>query len=260
MKILEPQNWIELQEHLFHDSYNEELRRVRSPYIYRGLSDFSYELFTSLIRLGGQYDQLEFHLLRNFKKYAFQPDAVGNTDWDWLASAQHHGLPTRLMDWTYSPYIALHFSTAEIYNFNKDGIVWALNYEKINQFLPDKMKEILKDVGSNSFTSDMLNRAYPTLQALAMEEPEFVFAFEPPSLDSRIVNQYAIFTLMSHANSVLNRWLADKTDLYFVIRIPREMKWEIRDKLDQMNINERVLFPGLDGLSKFLKRQYAPKL
>ena len=254
-----PRDWTQLQELLYFDAYNPEIDRIRSPYIYRGLSNFNYTLMTSLIRLKGQYATLEFHLLRNFTKYAHQSDIVNNTEWDWLALAQHHGLPTRLLDWTYSPYVALHFATAELENYNSDGVIWALNYEALKNYLPKRLSNELKRVGSNSFTSTMLNNVYLNLGELSDEPSEFVVAFESPSLDTRIVNQFAIFTFMSHAGSLLDDWLSDKPDLYFRIRIPARMKWEIRDKLDQVNINERVLFPGFDGLSKWLKRHYSPK-
>jgi hypothetical protein len=211
------------------------------------------------MRMGGDFGLLEFHLLRNFKKYAFRSEIMNNTDWDWLALAQHHGLPTRLMDWTYSPYVALHFATAKMEKFNIDGVVWALKYEALKSYLPELLKQKLNDIGSNSFTTDMLNSVYTDIHELSKEAGDFVVPFEPPSLDSRIVNQYAIFTFMSHSNSLLNDWLVDKPELYFRIKIPKEMKWDIRDKLDQVNINERVMFPGFEGLSKWLKRHYSPK-
>lgn len=254
-----PKSWSELQDCLFQDTYNMSLDRIRSPYIYRGLSDIRYELKTSLIRLGGAYDTLEFHLLRNFKKYAFRPDVSSNTDWDWLALAQHHGLPTRLLDWTYSPYAALHFATANIEKYDIDGVIWALKYEALKDYLPDKLNAKLTEVGSNSFTTEMLSDVYRSLAGLSTERDRFVVPFEPPSLDSRIVNQYAVFTFMSQSTAMLNEWLVDKPDLYFRIVIPTEMKWEVRDRLDQANINERVMFPGYEGLSKWLRRHYSPK-
>jgi len=262
MKLKEPlipRSWAELQQFLFQDTYNKDIDRIRSPYLYRGLSDKTYTLKTSLIRLGGDFGKREPHLLRNFKKYSFRSDILNNTDWDWLAVAQHHGLPTRLLDWTYSPFAALHFSTANIESFHNDGVIWALRYESLIQYLPQRLRHQLDSVGSNSFTTEMLSSVYDNLQELSDEQEDFVVPFEPPSLDSRIVNQYAIFTFMSNATSMLNEWLEDKPDLYFRIIVPAELKWEIRDKLDQLNINERVLFPGYEGLSKWLKRHYSPK-
>ena len=86
-----------------------------------------------------------------------------------------------------------------------------------------------------------------------------VLFFEPPSLDDRIVNQFALLSLMTEATAILDDWLIKHPEVYRRIIIPAELKWEIRDKLDQANITERVLFPGLDGLASWLKRHYQPK-
>jgi hypothetical protein len=83
--------------------------------------------------------------------------------------------------------------------------------------------------------------------------------FEPPSLDARIVNQFALFSLVSNSSVPFADWLAQHAGLGFRVVIPASLKWEIRDKLDQANITERVLFPGLDGLSRWLIRHYVPR-
>lgn len=83
--------------------------------------------------------------------------------------------------------------------------------------------------------------------------------FEPPSFDDRIVNQFALFALLSNPRERFDHWLIRHPDVYQAIIIPAALKWEIRDKLDQANITERVLYPGLDGLSRWLKRYYTPR-
>ena len=88
-------------------------------------------------------------------------------------------------------------------------------------------------------------------------EPLVVF-MEPPAVDRRILNQFALFSLMSSPSAHLDKWLESHPELCRKVRIPAKLKWEIRDNLDQANINERVLFPGLDGLSRWLARYYTP--
>src|SRR5438045_4993327 len=76
----------------------------------------------------------------------------------------------------------------------------------------------------------------------------------------RIVNQAALSSVTSRANMSLTPWLQKHRELFHRILIPAKLKAEIRDKLDQANINERILFPGLDGLSQWLTRYYSPGL
>ena len=64
---------------------------------------------------------------------------------------------------------------------------------------------------------------------------------------------------MSNNTAIFDNWLIKHPEIYRRIIIPAGLKWEIRDKLDQANITERVLFPGLDGLASWLKRHYQPK-
>ena len=253
-------DWNTLQEVLFRDTWDQKLNRYRSSYVYRGLSHKSYQLKTSLFRLGGPFEMLEGHLLRNFTKYAHKSAVPGHSIWNWLAVAQHHGLPTRLLDWTYSPYVALHFATANLNHFDEDGVIWCVNYVKNNDYLPTRLLNRIMEEGSNTFTADMLDLECTSLKQFdSLQKDDFTVFFEPPSLDERIVNQHALFSMMSNPTGVLDDWLRAHQDLYFRIVIPSNIKWEVRDKLDQANITERVLFPGMEGISSWLKRHYSPK-
>ncbi len=254
-------SWNDLQEALFSDSWSPHLGRFRSRNAFRGLSDARYPLETTLIRLGGNFVNIERHILRNFKKYAHRNVAEGDTFWHWLSVAQHFGLPTRLLDWTYSPFVALHFATANIEKFNTDGVIWAVNYVQAHQRLPKPLRSALEREGANVFTVEMLVDSVASFEELeGMGREDFGLFFEPPSMEDRIVNQFAFFSIMSDPRHSVDSWLNQHPDVWRRIIIPAELKWEVRDKLDQANITERVLFPGLDGLSSWLKRHYSPKL
>jgi hypothetical protein len=256
--------WTELIEQLYAESWHQPHGRFRSPFVFRGVSDAACDLKTSLMRLGGNYRDLEDDLLRNFRKYAHQNAAPGDSWWNWLALAQHHGLPTRLLDWTFSPFVALHFATANFSRFGVDGLIWCVNYMEAQAFLPQGLRNLLSDEGAVVFTAEMLDRYANTLagfDARVREQGDpCVIFFEPPSLDERIVNQSALFSMMSAADIDFLEWLESRQgrELCRRVIIPAPLKWEVRDKLDMGNINERVVFPGLDGLSLWLKRYYSP--
>jgi hypothetical protein len=253
----------ELLEQLYAQSWNESLGRFRAPFAFRGLPDINQTLASSLLRLAGAHpdlEKIELAMLRNFRKYAAQ-QAPPSADsiWHWLSVAQHHGLPTRLVDWTFSPLVALHFATEDPADYDLDGVVWCVDFVRANKLLPQRLRAILDDEGSDTFTADMLD-AFPSLREFDALAPEtFLLFIEPPALDARILNQAALFSLMPATSASLPDWLRDHPDLARAIAVPAELKWEVRDKLDQANITERTLFPGLDGLSRSLGRYYLPR-
>jgi hypothetical protein len=256
-------SWAELIEQLYAGSWNPELQRFRSPFAFRGLSRADHLLAHGLVRLSPDRDgigRIEASILRAFRKYAPEHTPTGvDSIWHWLALAQHHGLPTRLVDWTYSPFVALHFATAHPADYGADGAVWCVNFVEANGLLPEKLKALLEQEDAYTFTIEMLSE-FGTLRSFdALARDPFVAFIEPPSFDTRILNQFALFSLMPSPLARLDDWLTAHTDLCRRVTVPAELKWEVRDKLDQANINERTLFPGLDGLSRWLERYYLPR-
>ncbi len=254
-------NWLDVVDALYEGSWSEDLRRFRSPFAFRGLSRVDHTLSSSLVRLAagrGDVRRVELALLRNFRKYAYEEAQGTDSIWDWLALGQHRGLPTRLLDWTYSPLVALHFATEDPIAFHEDGVVWCVNFVEANKRLPRRLQRLLEQEGSDTFTVEMLS-AFKSLREFdALRRDPFVVFLEPPAIDRRILNQLALFSLMSSPVTTLDRWLEEHPELCRRVRVPAALKWEIRDKLDQANVNERVLFPGLDGLSRWLARYYMP--
>lgn len=253
-------SWTELQERVFEGSWNPEIGRFRPKCAYRGLSSSDYKLETTLQRMRGAYVDVERHLLRNFKKYAHRSVVSQDSIWHWIAVGKHYGLPTRLLDWTHSPLVAMHFATSNIERMQEDGVIWIVDYARAHELLPSDLQAHLRSEGASLFTTELLAKSVRGLDELAALAGDFVVFFEPPSIDDRIVNQFALFSLLPDPRTVFDTWLGKHPEVWRKIVIPAALKWEIRDKLDQANVTERVLFPGMDGLSRWLKRQYSPKI
>jgi hypothetical protein len=250
--------WDRALAELYARSWSATLGRYRTSLCFRGVPVPEGSLRHGLQRIGPDAAALEPHLLRSFQKYAHQALAPGHdSPWHWLALAQHHGLPTRLLDWSYSPFVALHFATDCADADDEDGAVWCVDYAAAKRRLPRPLGLVLEADGADVFTPELLGRAVDRLRDLEALAPEPCLVFlEPPSLDERIVNQYALFSLLSSPAADMRAWLDAHPDLGRLIVIDRRAKPEIRDKLDQANVTERVLFPGLDGLCRWLRRYY----
>lgn len=245
--------------------YNTNIGRLRSTYYYHGLSDASFALTTSL-RLNCKHlsAQLEPSILNAFSNYACMEDpSIVNSVWKQMIVGQHHGLPTRLIDWTYSPLIALHFaeSTNTFQELSEhDCVVWRIDIHDCNRNLPEKYKAALEKNGKSVFSLDTLTKVVDNIDHYDADmKGEAFVSIEPPSIDQRIVNQYSFFSIIPSGIENVEEFLEQHTENTVKYVIKKEIRWDVRDLLDQYNISERILYPGLDGLSKTLARHYFVK-
>ena len=249
--------WDELQSAIFQDVWDPAILRYRDNRVYRGMSDNRWGLLPSLNRVCGHDLTLEKQMLRSFKKYGYADLLHVTSFWQLLALGQQFGLPTRLLDWTYSPLVAAHFATEDQDAYDRDGVIWCVNTDQINLQLPDKLKEMLRGERGNIFNMEMLDRIGENFDALsAVSSRPFCLFFEPASAVNRIANQYALFSLCSSPAMTLDA-LPGTEGCFRRIVIPAQVKLEIRDKLDYINISERMIYPGLDGICKWITRRYA---
>lgn len=258
---------------IWDQQYQSTLMRNRSPYLYRGLPNSNYHLVTSLRRnCKEKKNDIEFAILRNFVKYAALEDpALKTSIWRQMIVGQHHGLPSRLLDWTYSVLIALHFATSgeNLDDMSKNAaVLWQIDILEMNKRLPKNYQTTLKNESAFLMTVDMmdsLTRGGNTYDILNRYDSDMGTAsmvfLEPPSIDQRIIGQYSYFSIIPSRIENLQddtgiETFLDETQNTVKYIISTDLKWRIRDMLDQMNINERILFPGLDGITSWMKRHY----
>lgn len=246
-------------------NYNKELDRNRCHYLYRGMSDRDFKLETSLYRnCKDKQRELEPHILRNFTKYAeLENPMIKDSVWNQMILGQHHSLPTRLLDWSHSSIVALQFAVTEndLDDMEKhDCIIWRIDMPAIHRKLEGEYKKVLNENKTTIFTVDMLNSVAPTLEQYDEDMGDMnMCILEPPSIDRRIVNQYSFFSVVPMAITDVEDFLDKHSENTVKYIIDSKLRWPIRDMLDHMNISERLVYPGLDGLSKWLGRHYYVK-
>lgn len=255
----------EATELILDQQYQAGIDRIRSNYLFRGMSSSGYRLVTSLFRnCGSRQSFLEPAILKSFAKYAVAEDPqIQSSVWRQMISGQHHGLPTRLLDWSHSSLIAMHFATAEddVEDTDKrDGVVWRIDAEEISALLPIDYRRVLEREYSNTFTVEELSEVANSTSRYDRDMGERSFVIiEPPSTDQRIINQYSYFSVVPAGIEDLEVFLDRHTENTVRYIIDKSLRWDLRDILDQFNVSERLVYPGLDGLSRWIARHYYVK-
>ncbi len=232
----------ELMPLIADQEYRFDLDRNRSQYFYRGMPDATFKMVTSLRRNCKDLKKtLEPAILRNFAKYAV----------------------TRLLDWTHSALVALHFSTTEpnMENMEEhDSLVWRIDVTELHSLLPKSYRAVMERHKAEIFSVDMLEEAASSVQRYDEDMGDkSMVVIEPPSINSRIVNQYSFFSVIPSDMNDIESFLDENTSKTVKYVIDKSIRWRVRDMLDQLNISERIMYPGLEGLSRWIGRHYFVK-
>lgn len=251
-------------------------------WMYRG-TPRAFPLMTSLeraIRDAGEplsnAPEIEQQMVKEFKRRAHFYVKVLPREGDilsWLALMQHHGAPTRLLDWTYSFYVAAFFALADAQSFPEDrrepAIVWALYRDayKLAAQAPRANAVFEKAFAGHTPIEDLsrpdTDYLYDGLNAYLaslMETPELsVWAINPFRLNERLSVQKGVFLCPGHVGvpfeeNLLDNIVSPKNLIRYEFSTEPRARREMLEALDGMNIGFTSLFPGLDGFARSLRQ------
>lgn len=239
-----------------------------AEFLYRGHSRNYYDLVPTLGRLGyeapGKVIGAEYDLITRFipRAKAFLPIPPDNL-LDWLCVARHHGLPTRLLDWSRSPLIALHFAVSEQSIENRDSgfhvFAFESSFDSANTIgietdsrfgssmgsLGDLRSSLTKFSGLDSKTQQKRKEsgAEP-----AKFEKSFIDVYTPPHNIERVQAQDGVVSISR------SPWLPQRPKSLRMFKFPENQRTKIASDLRRLGIDSSSVYPGLDGIAQELAR------
>src|ERR1700690_4240157 len=226
---------------------------VQPPYsnwAFRGERDERWPLYSSLSRYlqnfgvsPAAWPEQESRILRVFKRKAHQfldkpPDP--DDDFQWVALMQHHGAPTRLIDFTWSPYVAAFFALERTL---ADGVVWAMNPARVDSSRAAKRNRMDPRLPGN-FARYFLTGKH-----------HVIWMGEPHTMNRRLIAQSGTFAMPGVLDVPIEEILSDRDQenilaKFILTNAVREVGMR---ELYRMNITYATLFPDLDGLARSMR-------
>lgn len=250
MKEVHLQSWPHFLKIADHDP---SLKLGSFTYACRGQSNAQWDLTPSLLRIlpselsAQEVLDLEHTALNTFKSqahlYLSPSDFATTTDpVSWFTVMQHHGVPTRILDWTNSIYVAAYFAVHG--TPSSDGAVWLVCVSRVHEH----MKKIY---GESVLPIDIAIKD----QLFHADAPEVLKFVERHYQSHRMIAQQGIFSLCSnvrgHHGEILRNLFCEQSELEFLkLIVPSSLKPTFAQRLRAMNIAVNSLFPGIDGLGK----------
>ncbi len=244
-------------------------------WVFRGQSDYQWDLSSSLERAFDDYDivgdgrlKKEKGLVRRFERqYHLYSNNVPepNSYIEWFSIMQHYGCPTRLLDFTYSFFIALFFSIekngfqkGEGFSKKSESSIWAINIKWLEKRFKDKANPSVKPL----LEKDPNIKENDTVREILNNPQAFILNINPLRFNERLVSQQSIFVMpldlrVSFMDNIcgVSDNIQDIRDNIKKIKIEYTIDF-LKDAfydLNRMNINRATLFPGIDGYAHYLR-------
>jgi hypothetical protein len=194
---------------------------------------------------------------RGARNYLSRDEIPGHTI-EWLALMQHHGAPTRLLDFSRSPFVAAFFAYEQCHTAEGSNIaIWAMNVN----FLRTKSVGLLSQIYREDFAENKTGINEKLFEKIFFENNcSLVFPVEPFRMNRRYSLQQSIFISTGNSYEPFMKQLeflgTDLTRTLIRIELPAGQQKEVLRDLQRMNLNRASLFPDLDGYAASLKLRY----
>lgn len=222
----------------------EDLKTIKTPTWFRGHSKREFELIPSLYRY--KKNPIESNLIEKFKQNAtLLLSDNRRSDIDWLFIMQHNGVPTRLLDWTESPLVALYFACAA--DKKSDGTLNILLPIELNKAAAIKQNHIVS-INDNAIQQRYSPEAYRSEDTSEMLPVAIICPRNTP----RIQAQLGLFTIFHKDKTPIEKINGGNHVWRYII--PSNAKTNILNELELLGVDEFRLFPELPSLGTIIKK------